>query len=292
MKNALNYYYNLNIDNIHQKNKNYYFKVNNLQYMLLECVNEEINDIYSLNVYLTKNYPFYKIILNKDNKVITIINETNYILLEINNNIKELNLNEIIKINNISIVNLNKLRRDNWYTLWTNKIDYFEYQINQIGKKYPIIRESFNYYIGLAETAISLIKSINNEGMYLSLSHKRINNAFDLYNPLNLIIDVRVRDICEYFKFCFFENKNVFKELELFLDYNKLSYNESVYFLARMLFPTYYFDLYEKIIVNEVKEEEIKKIISKVDKYEKLLKYIYLNFKNNNLYIDWLEKIN
>ena len=292
MKSALNYYYNLNIDNIHQKNKNYYFKVNNLQYMLLECVNEEINDIYSLNVYLTKNYPFYKIILNKDNKVITIINETNYILLEINNNIKELNLNEIIKINNISIVNLNKLRRDNWYTLWTNKIDYFEYQINQIGKKYPIIRESFNYYIGLAETAISLIKSINNEGMYLSLSHKRINNAFDLYNPLNLIIDVRVRDICEYFKFCFFENKNVFKELELFLDYNKLSYNESVYFLARMLFPTYYFDLYEKIIANEVKEEEIKKIISKVDKYEKLLKYIYLNFKNNNLYIDWLEKIN
>lgn len=292
MKNALNYYYNLNIDNIHQKNKNYYFKVNNLQYMLLECVNEEINDIYSLNVYLIRNYPFYKIILNKDNKVITIINETNYILLEINNNIKELNLNEIIKINNISIVNFNKLRRDNWYTLWTNKIDYFEYQINQIGKKYPIIRESFNYYIGLAETAISLIKSINNEGMYLSLSHKRINNAFDLYNPLNLIIDVRIRDICEYFKFCFFENKNVFRELELFLNYNKLSYNESVYFLARMLFPTYYFDLYEKIIANEVKEEEIKKIISKVDKYEKLLKYIYLNFKNNNLYIDWLEKIN
>ena len=292
MKNALNYYYNLNIDNIHQKNKNYYFKVNNLQYMLLECVNEEINDIYSLNVYLTKNYPFYKIILNKDNKVITIINETNYILLEINNNIKELNLNEIIKINNISIVNFNKLKRDNWYTLWTNKIDYFEYQINQIGKKYPIIRESFNYYIGLAETAISLIKIINNESIYLSLSHKRINNVFDLYNPLNLIIDVRIRDICEYFKFCFFENKNIFKELELFLNYNKMSYNESVYFLARMLFPTYYFDLYEKIIANEVKEEEIKKIISKVDKYEKLLKYIYLNFKNNNLYIDWLEKIN
>lgn len=292
MKNALNYYYNLNVENIHQKNKNYYFKVNNLQYMLLECVNEEISDIYSLNIYLTKNYPFYKIILNKENKIITLFNETNYILLEINNNIKELNLNEIIKINNISIVNFNKLRRDNWYTLWTNKIDYFEYQINQIGKKYPIIRESFNYYIGLAETAISLIKSINNEGMYLSLSHKRINNAFDLYNPLNLIIDVRIRDICEYFKFCFFENKNVFRELELFLNYNKLSYNESVYFLARMLFPTYYFDLYEKIIANEVKEEEIKKIISKVDKYEKLLKYIYLNFKNNNLYIDWLEKIN
>ena len=30
MKNVLNYYYNLNIENIHQKNKNYYFKVNNI----------------------------------------------------------------------------------------------------------------------------------------------------------------------------------------------------------------------------------------------------------------------
>ena len=291
MKNALNYYYNLHIENIHQKDRNYYFKVNNLQYMLLECGIEEINDIYNLNIYLTKNYPFYKIILNKENKILTAINEMNYILLEINNN-KELNINEIIKINNISIVNFNKLRRDNWYTLWTNKIDYFEYQINQIGKKYPIIRESFNYYIGLAETAISLVKTLSGKEIYLSLSHKRITNPFDLYNPLNLIIDIRVRDICEYFKFCFFDNKNIFKELELFLNYNKLSYDESIYFLARMLFPTYYFDLYEKIVANEIKEEEIKKVISKVDKYEKLLKYIYLNLKNNNLYIEWLEKIN
>ena len=41
--------------------------------------------------------------------------------------------------------------------MWIRKIDYFEYQISQFGKKYPIIRESFNYYVGLAENGISLL---------------------------------------------------------------------------------------------------------------------------------------
>lgn len=291
MKNALNYYYNLNVETIHQKNKNYYFKTKNSQFLLLEYSNDDINEIYTLNIYLIKNYHFNKIILNKDNKVLTLINEKNYILLELVNSNKAITLNDIISINNIPIINIDKLRRDNWYVLWSNKIDYFEYQISQIGKKFPIIRESINYYIGLAENAISLIKKIDNN-VYLSLSHKRINNYFDLYNPLNLIIDIRVRDICEYFKYCFFNNIDIYEELNLFLNYNKLSDSERICFLARMLFPTYYFDLYEKIITNEIKEEEIKKIISKVDKYEQLLKHIYHNFKNNNLYIEWLENVN
>lgn len=291
MKNALNYYYDLNVEIIHQKNKNYYFKTKDSQYLLLECSNEDINELYTLNFYLTKNYPFNKIILNKDRKALTIINEKSYILLELTNSNKDLTINDIIYINNIPITKIDKLRRDNWYLLWSNKIDYFEYQINQIGKKYPIIRESFNYYVGLAENAISLMKKIDDK-IYLALSHKRINNYFDLYNPLNLIIDIRIRDICEYFKSSFFNNKDIYDELNLFLNYNTLTNSECICFLARMLFPTYYFDFYERIIADEIKEEEIKKVISKADKYEQLLKYIYLNFKNNNLYIEWLEKIN
>ena len=56
-----------------------------------------------------------------------------------------------------------------------------------------------------------------------------------------------------------------------------------------MLFPTYYFDLYEKVINNEIDESEIKKIIVKADSYEKILKQIYYHFKNNQLNIEWLE---
>ena len=292
MKNALNYYYNLNIETIHQKNKNYYFKINNSQFLLLEYLEDDVNEIYNLNIYLTQIFKFHKIILNKDNSPLTIINEKKYILLELIDYNNNLTINDIIKINNIPINKNLKFKQNDWFSLWVNKIDYFEYQINQIGKKYPLIRKSFNYYIGLAENAISLMKTVKNENIYLSLSHKRINTAFDLYNPLNLIIDIRVRDICEYLKYNFFENKDILNDLNIFLHYNNLSNDELLCFLARMLFPTYYFDLYEKIIKNEIKEEEIKKIIFKANKYEEILKYIYLNIKNNNIYIEWLEKIN
>ena len=266
--------------------------INNSQFLLLEYLEDDVNEIYNLNIYLTQIFKFHKIILNKDNSPLTIINEKKYILLELIDYNNNLTINDIIKINNIPINKNLKFKQNDWFSLWVNKIDYFEYQINQIGKKYPLIRESFNYYIGLAENAISLMKTVKKENIYLSLSHKRINTAFDLYNPLNLIIDIRVRDICEYLKYNFFENKDILNDLNIFLHYNNLSNDELLCFLARMLFPTYYFDLYEKIIKNEIKEEEIKKIIFKANKYEEILKYIYLNIKNNNIYIEWLEKIN
>ena len=291
MKNTINYYYNLNINNIHQKDKNYYFNINNNNYLLLKCDNiEELDDIYKLDSYLIQILPVHKIILNINNEIITKINDNNYLLLQLYIDNK-VDLNKIIELNNINIPDyFSKLRRDNWSLLWTNKIDYLEYQLSQIGRKYPIIRDSFNYYIGLAENAIILVNNTDKRNIVLGLSHRRISsNFFDLYNPLNIVIDIRIRDICEYFKYCFFDNIDISRELELFLNYNNLDINEGKLFLARMLFPTYYFDLYEKVINNEIDESEIKKIIVKADSYEKILKQIYYHFKNNQLNIEWLE---
>ena len=287
MKNFINYYYNLNIFNIHQRGKDYYFKINDEIYSLVMITDiSELNDIFKLSEYLNQNdNSFHKIIVNINNQIITKINEKNYILLKLGN----IEINKIIEINNINVP-LDKLRRTNWEEMWIAKLDYFEYQISQIGKKYPLIRESFNYYLGLGELAISIFNNTTKNSLYLSLSHKRINN---LYNPLNLIIDFRTRDIAEYFKFRFFENKFDETELNLFLFNNNLTNSEKSIFLARMLFPTYYFDLYEKIINNELKEENIKKIIARVNEYERILSKIYIHFKNgNNLQIDWLDNIN
>ena len=291
MKNTIKYYYNLNINNIQKKDKNYYFNINNNNYLLLKCDNiEELDDIYKLDSYLIQILPVHKIILNINNEIITKINDNNYLLLQLYIDNK-VDLNKIIELNNINIPDyFSKLRRDNWSLLWTNKIDYLEYQLSQIGRKYPIIRDSFNYYIGLAENAIILVNNTDKRNIVLGLSHRRISsNFFDLYNPLNIVIDIRIRDVCEYFKYCFFDNIDISRELELFLNYNNLDINEGKLFLARMLFPTYYFDLYEKVINNEIDESEIKKIIVKADSYEKILKQIYYHFKNNQLNIEWLE---
>ena len=292
MKNTINYYYNLNINTIHQKEKNYYFKADNKNYLLLKCSNiEELDDIYRLNMYLSQILPVHRIVLNVNNEVITKINDSNYLLLELFSNNNKINLNNIIELSNIRIpFSVDKLRRNDWYNLWIKKIDYFEYQLSQIGKKYPLIRESFNYYIGLAENAIILVNNIDFNNIPLGLSHRRITNmSFNLYNPLNIVIDARIRDVCEYFKFCFFNNIDISMELELFLSYNSFNIDEAKLFLARMFFPTYYFDLYEKIIDNEIDESEIKKVIIKADNYEKILKQVYYHFKNNQINIEWLE---
>lgn len=292
LKNTINYYYNLNINTIHQKEKNYYFKADNKNYLLLKCTNiEEPDDIYRLNIYLSQILPVNRIVLNVNNEVITKINDSNYLLLELFSNNNKINLNNIIELSNIRIpFSVDKLRRNDWYNLWIKKIDYFEYQLSQIGKKYPLIRESFNYYIGLAENAIILVNNIDFNNIPLGLSHRRITNmSFNLYNPLNIVIDARIRDVCEYFKFCFFNNIDISMELELFLSYNSFNIDEAKLFLARMFFPTYYFDLYEKIIDNEIDESEIKKVIIKADNYEKILKQVYYHFKNNQINIEWLE---
>ena len=240
MKNLINYYYNLNIINIHQRERNYYFKINEELYSFVECNEcDKIEEIFQLSKYLEQFKIFEQLLLNVNNQVVTDVNGKKYILIKnikIDNNI---NINKIIEINNIRIPST-KLKMSDWEELWSKKMDYFEYQISQIGKKYPLIRESFNYYLGLAELAISIINNIPKKDLYLCLSHRRIE---DIYNPLNLIVDYRVRDVSEYFKKNFFENKDIVEELNLFLFNNNLSVNEKQVFFVRMLFPTYYFDI-------------------------------------------------
>ena len=57
------------------------------------------------------------------------------------------------------------------------------------------------------------------------------------------------------------------------------------------MFPSFYFDLYEKIVNDVVNEKEIIPILNRAKEYEEFLKYIYdfINKKESILKIDWLE---
>ncbi|MEG0026384.1 MAG: hypothetical protein RR847_04345 [Bacilli bacterium] len=299
MKNAINYYYNLLPNNIHQRNKEFFFNVG-VDNFILKPINKELNDInnlyeITLNL-LRQNVYTHQFIFNKNNNLITLINEKWYVVLKVYiTNKRKIVVNDIVFFSQI-IINMDslKIKRDSWYVLWSKKIDYLEYQVSQLGKKFPLIRESFSYFVGLSENAISLVRDINN--IDLKVAHKRIiksNSLFDLYDPFNFVIDTRIRDICEYFKSCFFEGDDVFTDIKLYVESSQLTVNECLLFLGRMFYPTFYFDIYEDILLGQNKEKQLLKIINRISDYEILLQEIYSYLKRLMMIpeIEWIASL-
>ncbi len=297
MKNIIEYYYNLQLVELQEKQNNYTFKVKNNNYILKEYNNnlDNINDIYTLNKYINNYYPIDKIILNKYNAPLTKVNNTYYILIKANER-KELKLSIISNLSNIKLPEIKSLERNNWEVLWSNMIDYYESQIGQNEKKYPLIRESFDYFIGLGENAISYLVNTKKEVQKETndnkvLSHNSLYNS--LYDPLNIIIDHKSRDVAEYIKISFFNNnKNIFKELDEYFFYNRYSLYGIRVLYARIIYPSFYFKLYDEIFREKKEEKELNKIINRINEYEIYLKdiYLYLNKYYNIPNIEWLKK--
>lgn len=307
MKNAIQYYYNLNPIDIHQKDDIYYFKIDNERYFLYPFLrtDKELNSIYQIDVeLLNRRVPTHQIILNKQKNIITIVNDIPYVLFKsfIKKN-DSIDIDDIVILANQTEIKKQDLFLDksNWISLWENKNDYLEYQVSQFGIKYPLICETFSYYIGLAENAILYAKNTTMETKKelvdsLVISHRRINNyttLFDLYNPLEFIIDYKIRDIAEYIKFKFFYNKeNIWEEINSYFSNNQISLFGARMLFARLLYPTYYFDLYDQILEDERDEKDIHYIVKKQEEYEEFLSdiYNYLSLKYPIPPIDWLIK--
>ena len=300
MKNTILYYYNLNPESIHNVNDYYYFRINSVLYELFNCDNyiDRISDIYDISYKLLKHgFPVHEIILNKDNFIVTIINEKNYVLMKVN--IEDTNL---ITLNDILVFNKNVLlfkelfaSKIKWNDLWETKVDYYEYQINQLGKKYPLLRNSFSYYDGLTECANILFKEIKDKVDFNVISHKRIkinHTIKDLYNPFNLIIDTSVRSVCEYFKGRYLNNLDVLEEIKLYLKNSNYNNEEYILFFVRMMFPSFYYDEFQNIVFSNKDERLLNYIISNVDNYENLLFNLYEYIRNFCTIpeIEWLIK--
>ena len=132
--------------------------------------------------------------------------------------------------------------------------------------------------------------------MMYYISHKVLrptDKVDSLYNPLNIIYDYRVRDVAEYIKNSFWtDNHNIYNELNNYLYKNNLSLNEVKLLISRVLFPSFYFDLYEDIFNYNKDEKILNNIISRIDEYEEYLNSIIIYFKR--FYpideIEWLKK--
>ncbi len=247
------------------KDKNrYVIKYKNRLFYLERVFNlDEVIDQFNIS----KDYEqFYNFIVNKDDSIITYFQGSSYVLLEdINNGYYRYNLDD----NNLS---LNRTNRVEWRNIWIKKSDYIEHYYSNIVGKYKLIDESIDYYLGMLEAAIYYLYDYLEYEDGSFIEHKYFDNNY-LRNPLNLKIDVKERDFAEYLKYIFFDreyhNINVEELIIRYKDY----YNYDLV-VARLLYPNYYFDLFDKVILLEESEEVLYKIISRNREYERYLKRI------------------
>ncbi len=290
MKETLEYYYGLDIESIEELDGKYHFKIENQDYFFVFYNRgiEELEDIINVsNEMVKKGINVHKILINRNNSFLTKVGEYNYILFAVSNLNEEYDIFDMVKISEKLVLNNNKsnLYRNNWGTLWSEKIDYFEYQVRELSIEKDVVKNSFSYYVGMAENAISYVNNTNmkygGDAYRIVLSHRRVfypNYKLNYLNPLSFVFDLEIRDIAEYLKAMFFKKDISFclDELSSYLKIRHLSLYEYQMLYARLLYPTYYFDVYESVMNKNGDEEELVNIIKKCDSYEEFLKKAYL----------------
>ena len=305
MKNTINYYYNLNPNKINQIFQYYYFYVNQELYFF-KVYHRKIKDIQAIYQFnqemLHRNILVNEIINNSTNTIITYIHQIPYILMKVSVNInKPICLSEISYLSNIHIPYQKELMRSNWANLWSSKIDYLEYHHEQNYQKYPILSSCFNYFIGLSENAISYLnQTIFNMKPERSdigvISHDTFlldDTIYSLYDPQNIIIDHKARDLAEYIKLSFFrDNYSIFDELDEYFQHNYFSIYGIHLLMARILYPSFYFEAYDAVVNHLENESSILKITSRINEYQNYLadvwKYFHKYYHIKD--IEWLSK--
>lgn len=307
MKDKIRYEYKIDVDELEEQINYYHFQFNNQDFYLTK-IRRNMNEFQDLiKLYqelLTKNYPVHQIIPTVNNSLTILVNDEAYILLLVTNPNQEYNLNDMLKMGDMLVVNSshNSLERTSWAQLWSDKIDYFEYQISELGKDKKVVINTFGYFVGLCENAISYvndtnltIKPVNSK---MVLSHKRVfypNTHLNYDNPLNMIFDLEVRDVAEYLKKeALYDLDYALIDLQTYLKIRKLDLYSLSMLYARLIYPSYYFDLYEKVMNFNVDEDCLIKIMEKTPQIEEFLKKSFEIIVNYGPIkpVEWLLKDN
>lgn len=306
MKKIIKYYYNIKINNIYKDGDAYYFFYNEktFYFVIYERNEQDIKDIVEINKKLKSiNIKCHDIIFNKFNNIFSDYNNNKYILLKVSLDFKkEVDIFEMINFNNkTKLMCSQKMNyRNSWKNLWQEKINYFETQIRYYAKEKREVLDTFSYYIGLAENAIEFINKTEKlspkSNVYnLALCHRRVfspNYRLNYFNPLSYVLDLEVRDYAEYFKSEFFCGQDINYEFISFLKTKKFDEYSYYMFYARLMFPTYYFDIYEKILRNEIVNEKLIEIVNLSEKYEKFLMFAHKEISKYSYLpeVSWLNK--
>lgn len=274
---------------------------------LLSKTSEDENSLNKLNELINSLYNVFDgnvvyIVKNKYNKYISSSEGNNNICMLTYKDEKNIDINYFVKMHMSFFNTFNYyVNLDDIIILWDQRLEYIQNQclvaLNFDNDAHMVLYEYSQFAIGLAINALQYLSDMKidfNKKHYLTtLTHRRIKkmDKFELFNPFNLIVDHSSRDLAELYK------NNLIDFDTLFAICQSYSYNvdEYEYLIARLLFPTFIFDVIEDIATDNTMydyQKEIYYAISKQNEQLDKLKYFYKRISQLMLIrpIDWLNK--
>ena len=290
MKEFIEYFYNLKIDDFVVINEKICIISNKKSYEFIICY-ENPNELYEKYVLLKNNgVCCHDILFNRNNEIICNYNDKKYMLLKDN-----ININNKITLDDLynPIIIINYEKKKNIKRMWEEKNDYYESVLNKIYLHNVELALNFDYFLGLSELSINILNYINFDNINFYAQHKRLKyneSIKNFFNPINIIIDSKVRDISLFIKDMFFKNKIIINDAKQIINSSALNKDEAILFLSRMIYPDYYFDICDMIINENLNNDALEVCIKKNSQYEMFLKeiYQYLLKIYNIPNIDWL----
>jgi len=161
-------------------------------------------------------------------------------------------------------IRLNKRKKLAWLELWINKSNYITNYYESIKGKYSIIDESIDYYIAMLEMGICYLNKYFGYYDYVYQQHSII-----IDNESAIKEDIKERDFAEYLKYLFYNNYDICY-IYNYIDRGSQKFD---YYLVvcRLLFPSYYFYYFEKVVNDNKFHSKLKRIIDLSKEYEDYL---------------------
>lgn len=268
MKEFIEYNYDLRCDDLAILNNLLYFKHLDKFYIISNFNRDEVEFEKVLNYLISSNLKSLKVVMNKKGSYISEFNGKKYVVMESDCE------NEIIDFPICigGLINENNY----WNEIWENRVVQLEKHKSELSLNKDIFY-ILNYYIGLIEICIynyNLLIRKYGQKNGLSIQHNRIEfpiYSFSYYNPVNYLFDFEFRDFAEYLKMRFFYSDFSTDEAISVIDnYNFDNFSINMFFV-RLIYPTYFLELYDMQNKNNVYSDLFYDLLKKSSQYENFI---------------------
>lgn len=268
MKEFIEYNYDLRFDDLAILNNLLYFKHLDKFYIISNFNRDEVEFEKVLNYLISNNLKSLKVVMNKKGSYISEFNGKKYVVMESDCE------NEIIDFPICigGLINENNY----WNEIWENRVVQLEKHKRELSLNKDIFY-ILNYYIGLIEICIynyNLLIRKYGQKNGLSIQHNRIEfpiYSFSYYNPVNYLFDFEFRDFAEYLKMRFFYSDFSTDEAISVIDnYNFDNFSINMFFV-RLIYPTYFLELYDMQNKNNVYSDLFYDLLKKSSQYENFI---------------------